>query len=144
MTHQEVIRSLDLLALSLRGLQALAESSSVVPNRIDPLLLLFRSDSRRRGGDGHGCHSSQHRDRQARDARRDAAMTTLGAALLFALALIGCSTVPVRLQHPGTGQVVECGPYFQPTPFFPTVSGVYDRERDCIKDYQRQGYERVP
>ncbi len=40
--------------------------------------------------------------------------------------------------------MVECGPYFQPTPLFPGASGVYDREARCISDYQRQGFERVP
>lgn len=60
-----------------------------------------------------------------------------GAALVLMLA---ACTAAVTLRHPATGTVATCGPYY-------TV-GLYafaanERERQCIQDYQRQGYERV-
>jgi len=60
-----------------------------------------------------------------------------GAAILLTLA--GCTSA-VTLRHPATGAVATCGPYY-------TV-GLYafaanERERQCIQDYQRQGYERT-
>ena len=68
-------------------------------------------------------------------------------AMLLAIlaAFIGCATTqPVTLRHPNTGAVVQCGPY--KVNFFvgPVGGPVYQQERDCIADYQRQGYERAP
>jgi hypothetical protein len=64
------------------------------------------------------------------------------ALLVSFMFVIGCSTAPIYLKHEKTGEVVQCGPY--------TVTDSSDdmvaayRETQCIKDYQRQGYERVP
>jgi hypothetical protein len=65
------------------------------------------------------------------------------ALFVFALACLfmGCSTTPVSLKHPGTGRVVQCGPYGWNEL---RTGSVPERERGCIADYQRQGYERVP
>jgi hypothetical protein len=49
--------------------------------------------------------------------------------------LVGC-TDAVHLRHPETGKTVKCGPYYV------NVTTVA-RERGCIEDYQRQGYQRV-
>jgi hypothetical protein len=60
----------------------------------------------------------------------------VGVSALF----VGCTSV-VTLQHATTGKTVACGPYY--------MYGLHsfmaaERERQCIADYQRQGYERVP
>ena len=51
--------------------------------------------------------------------------------LLFA----GCSET-VTLRHPKTGTTVTCGPYF----YF----GYRAPMAQCVTDYQRQGFERIP
>lgn len=61
------------------------------------------------------------------------------ACTAVVLTLAACTSA-VTLRHPSTGAVATCGPYY-------TV-GLYafaanERERQCIQDYQRQGYERV-
>lgn len=71
----------------------------------------------------------------------------LRIAVVFALTcgLYACgataSTKPVYLRHPATGRVVQCGPYAWSEL---RTGSVPERERGCITDYQRQGYERVP
>lgn len=64
-------------------------------------------------------------------------LLVLSAAVFVA----GCSTSPVRLQHPRTGQIAVCGPY--PATGIPSIS-TPGREARCIGDFQRQGYERLP
>lgn len=55
--------------------------------------------------------------------------------------LPGCMSDSVLLRHSQTGKTVKCGPYW--------MAGGADkatavqRERGCIQDYQRQGYDRV-
>lgn len=55
------------------------------------------------------------------------------------VALAACSS-PIMLRD-SMGRMASCGPY-------PAlgVSGIIgaEREKQCITDYQRQGYERVP
>ncbi len=57
---------------------------------------------------------------------------------LFAAA---CSTDPVYLKHTKSGQIVQCGP-FPSRGMQATAAALH--ESQCINDYQRQGYERVP
>ena len=58
--------------------------------------------------------------------------------------LAGCVKDAVILIHPQTGKEAQCGPYY----FTNISSGIFsraaadERERDCIRDYQQQGYER--
>jgi len=52
------------------------------------------------------------------------------------------STHPVFLQHPKTGETVQCGPYTIRGIQGPTAAAMH--EARCLDDYQRQGYERVP
>jgi hypothetical protein len=59
--------------------------------------------------------------------------------LAFVLILAGCQTTPVKLRH-ADGRVVTCGPY--PATGIPASAGAM-RERGCIEDFQRQGFERV-
>jgi hypothetical protein len=71
---------------------------------------------------------------------KHATILALGAAMLLA----GCTetpqTKPVRLRHSQTGTVVTCGPYDnRPSQSAASVL----RERGCIDDFQRQGYERI-
>ena len=76
--------------------------------------------------------------------------TRLAAILLFAglvlaaIALAGCQpfvTAPVFLKHSQTGRVVVCGPYRYRDQ---SAIMVAFQEQQCITDYQRQGYDRVP
>jgi len=64
--------------------------------------------------------------------------------LVASSSLVACaSTDAVILRHQRTGAVVHCGPY--ETNFWGHVgASIYQQERDCIADYQRQGYERAP
>ena len=62
---------------------------------------------------------------------------------MFAL-LAGCVSDAVILVHPQTGKEAQCGPYY----FTGMSSGIFskaaadERARDCMRDYQQQGYER--
>lgn len=56
--------------------------------------------------------------------------------ILIAFCLSACTSA-VQLQNPATGQRVQCGPYAD------TLSTA-QRESQCISDYQRQGFQRVP
>lgn len=55
--------------------------------------------------------------------------------------LVGCSTDPVLMRHVVTGKTVTCGPY--PKTLAVDRLVVNERERGCIVDFQRQGYERA-
>lgn len=60
-------------------------------------------------------------------------------ALLCAWVLAGCTTA-VIMRHPD-GRVAKCGPYdARPLNSFSSAQ----RERGCVEDYQRQGFERAP
>ena len=60
--------------------------------------------------------------------------------LVGVICLTGCNS-SVKLRHVVTGKVVTCGPYNS----FGVASqmSAVERERGCIQDYQRQGYERM-
>ncbi len=76
--------------------------------------------------------------------------------LIVVVMLGGCSTTPVILKHPTTGETAQCGPYSKVFPrFLQQFSGVpkisvglranasAQREIACVNDYQAQGYQRV-
>ena len=63
----------------------------------------------------------------------------LGALVLTA----GCATTPILMKHPD-GRTTQCGPYTNMHPLFPGMSPHWKAERECISDYQRQGFERAP
>ena len=55
----------------------------------------------------------------------------------------GCATgprgddyPPVKMRTPRTGEVATCRA--------PRLGWDYQRQRDCVSDFQRQGWERVP
>lgn len=51
-------------------------------------------------------------------------------------------TEPILLRHPGTGVIVECGPY--PHALYSSMAAVYRAERQqCVARYQWQGYIRL-
>jgi hypothetical protein len=52
-------------------------------------------------------------------------------------------TEPILLRHPGTGGMVECGPY--PYALYASMAAGYRAERQqCVAQYQWQGYVRLP
>jgi len=64
---------------------------------------------------------------------------TLGLLLLL---VTGCTSA-VTLRHPITGVTVKCGPYAFDS-LGRSAAVAMERERQCVSDYQRQGYERAP
>jgi hypothetical protein len=63
--------------------------------------------------------------------------------ILAALLLAGCSTTPDIVLRNGAGVTARCEGFF--------VASGWGRsqllsklQRECVDDYQRQGYERVP
>lgn len=61
--------------------------------------------------------------------------------VLLALALVGCTSA-VKMQKASTGETAQCGPYGFGLAF--GGAQLAARESQCISDYQRQGYERMP
>lgn len=59
---------------------------------------------------------------------------------LLLLLVTGCTSA-VTLRHPITGVTVKCGPYAFDN-LGRSAAVAMERERQCISDYQRQGYER--
>ena len=55
------------------------------------------------------------------------------------LVLLAACTGPVILRDPQTGKTVRCGSDDTKLP----AEVAYQRQRDCIEQYQRQGYKRV-
>lgn len=60
-------------------------------------------------------------------------------ALLGLVLILAACTSPVRMQHPETGAIVECGPY--PAGGLAGISSA-SREAQCINDYKEQGFVR--
>jgi uncharacterized lipoprotein YajG len=60
---------------------------------------------------------------------------------LAALLLAGCAAPPVMLRHPD-GRVAKCDQYTGQSAFFASAEAM--RQSQCISDFQRQGFERVP
>ena len=52
--------------------------------------------------------------------------------------LAGCPGL-VTIRDPETGKTVRCGP----DDLDQSAEVAYQRERDCIENYQRRGYKRV-
>ncbi len=61
--------------------------------------------------------------------------------ILMAVGLAGCATSETVYLQNTSSQTVQCGPY---TGYFGSRYVMTQNQlRDCIADYQRQGYERV-
>jgi hypothetical protein len=63
------------------------------------------------------------------------------AIVIISPVLVRC-TAPVTLKSVSTGQIAQCGPY--PSDIMGGGNAQAQRERECIQDFQRQGYERMP
>jgi len=60
------------------------------------------------------------------------------------LGIAGCMTGAVVLRHPETGAIAKCGPYYIGGPASPQFGiAATVREENCVRDFVRQGYERV-
>lgn len=66
-----------------------------------------------------------------------AALSTLALSGTLVV-LTGC-TGPVILRHPETGKTVQCSSDDTER----SADVAYQRQRDCIEEYQRQGYKRL-
>jgi|GEM_PF-2356056 len=67
-------------------------------------------------------------------------------ARLFTIAAVltvfsGCATEQILLRHPQTNEIAKCGPYSAPT-VADRVEGI-KRTKECVEDYERQGYRRI-
>ena len=61
----------------------------------------------------------------------------------LAMTIGACTTsTPIRLQHTETGKIVDCGPFTARDEMRDLA--IAQKESQCIKDFQRQGYERMP
>jgi hypothetical protein len=56
-----------------------------------------------------------------------------------ATCLCGC-TDAIKMRNVQTGQIAQCGPYQMAA----NANVQAEREEQCVKDFQRQGYERLP
>jgi hypothetical protein len=72
--------------------------------------------------------------------------------LVMPFLLAGCGALPILragppiyLQHPGTAQRAACEAPRVPTGPFGVhgIEASARAQRECVQDYQRQGYERV-
>ena len=64
--------------------------------------------------------------------------------VLMTMGLVGCATSETVHLRNADGHMVKCGPY-TPSGIGPPAEMIAQAAlRDCINDYQRQGYERIP
>ncbi len=61
--------------------------------------------------------------------------------LVVALPVAAC-TDAVPMKNSQNGQIAKCGPYA--ADWFAGGDSQTQREAECIRDFQRQGYERMP
>ncbi len=67
--------------------------------------------------------------------------TVLIGLLIVGMAGCGASGyAPIKMRNPRTGEIANCGP----TRGRMYEGMNYQLMRDCVEDYQRQGWERVP
>ena len=64
--------------------------------------------------------------------------------LLLAIFLYGCAMSETVYLQNAEGELVQCGPYTNYGNIPNAVDSTRTQLRDCVGDYQRQGYERVP
>ena len=64
--------------------------------------------------------------------------------ILMAIGLAGCATSETVYLKNVSNQTVKCGPYTNYGDIPSANVTTQNQLRDCIADYQRQGYERVP
>jgi hypothetical protein len=59
----------------------------------------------------------------------------------ISVSLVAC-TDSIKMKNAQTGQIAQCGPY--PSDMWVGGNTQAQRETQCIHDFQRQGYERMP
>ncbi len=64
--------------------------------------------------------------------------------ILTLVALAGCATSELVYLQNASGLKVQCGPYTDYGNVSRANMVAHKKLRDCISDYQRQGYERIP
>lgn len=67
----------------------------------------------------------------------------LGLIFCCLLAALGC-TSGIKLRNSQTGQTATCGPYHVAPNMGFTAQMAMERERQCLEDFGRQGFIRVP
>ena len=70
-------------------------------------------------------------------------MKIVAFVLTTLLGLTACASTQVILRHTSTGREVICGPYSY-APWGLTEVIARQKQSDCVAEYQRQGYERMP
>jgi hypothetical protein len=114
-----------------------------------------------------GGHAVEHCYRRRKTIHASHTLGALLVVLMLAVLVSGCSlyaagrtiieqpletiecfpecpfyTEPILLRHPGTGVIVECGPY--PYALYSSMAAGYRAERQqCVAHYQWQGYVRL-
>jgi len=68
-------------------------------------------------------------------------MKSILSLTVLVLSLAGC-TEAIKMRNAQTGQVAVCGPY--PSDLLVGGDTQAEREAGCIRDFQRQGFERMP
>jgi hypothetical protein len=72
-------------------------------------------------------------------------MTRILIAAALAALVAACNTSEtIYLRHPTTAQTVQCGPYSKVGNAAAVYAVMAQQLRDCVADYQRQGFERTP
>lgn len=66
--------------------------------------------------------------------------------ILGVLAVSGCTTPQTEVIYlaNSAGQKAQCGPYFRGIGSNYTMNVAEQNLRDCVNDYQKQGYSRTP
>lgn len=73
--------------------------------------------------------------------RRPCSCTRLFAITVVLALVAGCTTEQILLRHPQTNEIAKCGPFSAPT-VADRVEGI-KRTRECVEEYERQGYRRI-
>jgi hypothetical protein len=79
-------------------------------------------------------------------------MTAMARWRCIVVALVCCfiaftfsaCTSGIKLRNPQTGQTATCGPYHIAPNMGFTPQMAMERERQCLEDFGRQGFIRVP
>ena len=70
-------------------------------------------------------------------------LKSIGLAVLI-FGLVGCATSETVYMKNDTGETVKCGPYTTGGNIAAAAMTSHAKLRDCVMDYERQGYKRVP
>lgn len=65
------------------------------------------------------------------------------AVVLLVIGIVGC-TSGIKLRNPKTGETATCGPYHIAPNMGFTPEMAMNREQQCLADFYRQGFVRVP